>query len=54
MPTHSAADKLIRRSKALHAAKVRLREQLAAQAAGAVQNRAGSSTAVQGAVAGPR
>ena len=48
MPTHSPKDKLQRRAKTLAAAKARLRAALRAQAAGAVQNRAESSTGGQG------
>jgi hypothetical protein len=54
MPTHSSADKLVRRSKALHDAKARLRASLAAIAARSVQNRAGSPAGGQGAVSRPR
>jgi hypothetical protein len=54
MMSHSASDKLQRRTRELAAAKRRLRDQLAAQAAGAVQNRANPATGGQGAAAGPR
>jgi hypothetical protein len=52
MSTHSSTDKFRRRTRALAAAKARLRAQLAATAAIAVQNRAEPSNGGQGAASG--